>query len=329
MLNNSTDKRLYKSTGNALMDLLEISKNESKKKAPFYIKVLSLLSVVRGYNILLIVIAQYLASIFIFSPEKSLRNVLLDINLYFIVLTTICVIAAGYIINNFYDDETDKINRPVKSRIDAIVGQEIKLPIYFILNFLGVCFAFLVSWRAALFFSIYIFLIWLYSHKLKKYPLTGLISAAVLAILPFFAVFVYYKNFSEIIFTHAAFLFFILLIRELIKDLERLKGDFIQNYQTIVVKFGENFTKILITVIAFLTLNPIYFLLKYPEIGGMKYYFYMSIIVLFSFVLFLWFSKSKRNYRLLHIALKLLILAGVFSLAFIDYSVIIDRVLLK
>lgn len=311
------------------MDLLEIAKQNSKKNAPLYIKLLSLFSVVRGYNIALIVIAQYLASIFIFSPEKTLRHVLLDINLYFIVLSTICVIASGYIINNFYDFETDKINRPVKATIDSIVTQKTKLQIYFVLNFLGVIFAFLVSWRAALFFSVYIFLIWFYSHKLKKYPLTGLFSAAILAILPFFAVFVYYKNFSEIIFTHAAFLFFILLIRELIKDLEGIKGDFIHNYQTIAVKYGEHFTKILITILVFLTLNPIYFLLKYPEIGGMKYYFYVSGVVLFLFVLFLWFSKSKNNYTLLHFVLKLMLLAGVFSLALIDYSVIINKILLK
>jgi 4-hydroxybenzoate polyprenyltransferase len=311
------------------MDLLEIAKQNSKQNAPLYIKLLSLFSVVRGYNIALIVIAQYLASIFIFSPEKTLRHVLLDINLYFIVLSSICVIASGYIINNFYDFGADKINRPVKATIDSIVTQKTKLQIYFVLNFLGVIFAFLVSWRAALFFSVYIFLIWFYSHKLKKYPLTGLFSAAILAILPFFAVFVYYKNFSEIIFTHAAFLFFILLIRELIKDLEGIKGDFIHNYQTIAVKYGEHFTKILITILVFLTLNPIYFLLKYPEIGGMKYYFYVSGVVLFLFVLFLWFSKSKNNYTLLHFVLKLMLLAGVFSLALIDYSVIINKILLK
>lgn len=311
------------------MDLLEIAKKNSKKNAPLYIKLLSLFSVVRGYNIALIVIAQYLASIFIFSPEKELRHILLDINLYFIVLSSICVIASGYIINNFYDFEADKINRPVKATIDSIVTQKTKLQIYFLSNFLGVIFAFLVSWRAALFFSVYIFLIWFYSHKLKKYPLAGLFSAAILAILPFFAVFVYYKNFSEIIFTHAAFLFFILLIRELIKDLEGIKGDFIHNYQTIAVKYGEHFTKILITILVFLTLNPIYFLLKYPEIGGMKYYFYVSGVVLFFFVLFLWFSKSKNNYTLLHFVLKLMLLAGVFSLALIDYSVIINKILLK
>jgi 4-hydroxybenzoate polyprenyltransferase len=309
------------------MDLLEISKNNSKKKYPLYIKLLSLFSVVRGYNIFLIVFAQYLASIFIFSPEKSLKYVLLDLHLYFIVLATICVVAAGYIINNFYDSESDKINKPLKSKIDAIVSQKIKLRIYFLLNFIGVFFGFLVSWRAALFFSAYIFLIWFYSHKLKKYALLGLFSAAVLALLPFFAIFVYYKNFSEIIFTHAAFLFFLLLIRELIKDLERIQGDFVQDYQTIVVKYGEYFAKILISVLIVLTLNPIYFLLKYPEIGGMKYYFYISIVGLFGFLVLLWFSKKKHNYILLHWMLKLLIFAGVFSLALIDYSVLINRLI--
>lgn len=309
------------------MDLLEISKNNTKKKAPLYIKVLSLFSVVRGYNILLIVIAQYLASLFIFSPEKSLRHVLLDLDLYFIVLATICIIASGYIINNFYDAETDRINKPIKSQIDALVSQSIKLKIYFLLNFMGVGFGFLVSWRAALFFSAYIFLIWFYSHKLKRFPLTGLFSAVILAILPFFAIFVYYKNFSEIIFTHASFLFFILLIRELVKDLEKIKGDFTLDYQTIPVKYGEHFTKMIISLLTLLTLNPIYFLLKYPEIGGMRYYFYGSIVVLIVFVFYLWFSKSKRQYSILHILLKLLILAGVFSLSLIDYSVIINRLL--
>jgi 4-hydroxybenzoate polyprenyltransferase len=312
------------------MDLLKTAENNTPKKPkkyPFYYKFFSLLSVVRGYNIVVIVIAQYLASIFIFAPEKSLRYILLDLDLYFIVLATICVIASGYIINNFYDVDIDKINRPQKTKIDSIVNQKTKLNIYFFLNFLGFGFGLLVSWRAALFFAIYIFLIWFYSHKLKQYPLIKLFSAAILAILPFFVIFVYFKNFSTIIFTHASFLFFILLIRELIKDLESIEGDIVNNFITIPIKYGEKFSKVLITFIAFLTLSPIYFLLKYPEIGLMKYYFYFSILVLFIFLILLWRSNSKQNYILLHNILKFLILAGIFSLAFIDTSVIINRII--
>lgn len=296
------------------------------KDFPLYFKFLSLLSVVRGYNIFIVVIAQYLASIFIFSPEKSLKHVLLDLYLYFIVLATVCVIAAGYIINNFYDSETDLINRPFKSKLDRIVSQETKLKIYFFLNFLGVLIAFLVSWRAALFFSAYIFLIWFYSHKLKRKPLIGLILGAVLSITPFFAIFVFYKNFSEVIFIHAAFLFFILLIRELIKDLKNLKGDLVQNYHTIPVKYGEYFTKLLITLIVFFTLNPIYFIFKYPEIGMMSYYFYGSIVTLIIFLIVLWFATKVSHYVLLHNFIKILLLAGILSLMLVDTSVIIERI---
>ncbi|MCF6346815.1 MAG: geranylgeranylglycerol-phosphate geranylgeranyltransferase [Flavobacteriaceae bacterium] len=311
------------------MDLLKVAKNNTPKKPkkyPFHYKFLSLLSVVRGYNIVIIVLAQYLASIFIFSPEKPLRYIVLDLNLYFIVLATICVIASGYIINNFYDADKDKINKPQKTKIDSIVSQQTKLYIYFFLNFLGFFFGWLVSWRAALFFAIYIFLIWLYSHKLKRYPLAKLFSAAILAIIPFFAVFVYYKNFSTIIFTHASFLFFVLLIRELIKDLENIEGDIVLNYITLPIKYGERFTKMLISLITVFTLSPTYFLLKYPEIGFMKYYFYFSIIILLIFSVLLWRSNSKKNYIILHNILKILIIAGVFSLVFIDTSVIIKKI---
>ena len=66
----------------------------------------------------------------------------------------------------------------------------------------------------------------------------------MLVITPFFAITVYYKNFSLEIFTHAIFLFFVILIKELIKDLENIKGDFTMNYKTIPVVYGEKWTKI-------------------------------------------------------------------------------------
>lgn len=311
------------------MDLLEISENNKKAKRPIFYGIVGMLSVMRGYNILVVAIAQYLASIFIFSPQKTLSAILLDGHLFITVLATSLVIASGYIINNFYDTEIDKINKPIKSRIDGFVSQNTKLKTYFALNMLGFLLAFIVSWKAALFFAVYIFLIWLYSHKLKKYPAIGLISSSVLAMLPFFVVFVYHKNISEIIFTHAAFLFCIIAIRELIKDLEGIKGAFINGYQTIPVKYGERFTKILISIIVIFSLNPIYFLWKYPEIGEMKYYFYLVFVVFVFFPVVLWKASSVKEYNLLHNVLKFLIVLGVFSLALIDTTVLISRILQK
>ncbi|MDB2658258.1 MAG: geranylgeranylglycerol-phosphate geranylgeranyltransferase [Flavobacteriaceae bacterium] len=300
---------------------------ENGKKTSLFYKIFSLLSVVRGYNILVLVIAQYLASIYIFSPKKSIPSVLFDLHLLFVVFATVCVVAGGYIINNFYDIKADKINRPYKSGLDSYVKQETILSIYFFLNIIGVISGFLVSWKAALFFVVYIFSIWFYSHKLKRYPLTGLMSASLLTILPFFVIFVYFKNFSNIIFVHAVFLFLIIMVRELIKDLENMRGAVASNYKTFPVAYGERNTKLLSIVILFLALFTVIILLNHPAISFMKYYFYLVAVSLIIIGAVLLKSSKKEEYTILHTTLKILLLIGVFSLVFIDTSLIIDRVI--
>ncbi|MAY21619.1 MAG: ubiquinone biosynthesis protein UbiA [Flavobacteriaceae bacterium] len=297
----------------------------SRKQKHFLWKLFSLFSVVRGYNILIIILAQYLTAIYILAPGLPLRQVLFDVNLFMIVLASAAAIAGGYIINNFYDREKDLINRPRKTMLDRLVSQRTKLSTYFILNFLSVVLASYVSFRAVLFFSIYIFVLWFYSHKLKRYPFVGNITAAVLAVIPFFAVFIYYRNFAEIIFVHATFLFLLISMRELVKDLENIKGDLVQNYRTIPVVYGERFSKGMLTVLAILTLVPIYFLLAYFDIGYMRYYFLATILALVVFVLMLWFSARKLHYVVLHNILRLGIVIGVFCIALLDVDVLLSR----
>ncbi len=296
-------------------------------KTSFITKIISLFSVVRGYNIAILVLAQYLAAIFIFSPQKSLRTVLLNPQLFYIVFATICVVASGYIINSFYDVKTDQINRPQKVKIDALVSEKTKLTVYFTLNFLGFIFGMLVSYRAAIFFGSYIFLIWFYSHKLKKYPMVQTFSATILAVLPFFAILMYYKHFTSIVFVHGVFVFLLLFIRELVKDLEKIQGNLLENINTITIKYGEQFVKKFATTLSILVLIPVYVLVHYPEIGLMKYYFFGALFLVPVFIFFLWKSNSVKHYVLLHNLLKIIIVIGVFSLVLIDRSVLIDRIL--
>lgn len=292
-----------------------------------FFKFLSLLSVIRGYNILVLILAQYLAAIFIFSPKKTLRNTVFDVDLLYIILATICVVAAGYIINNFYDVQLDSITRPLKTRIHNYVRQSTKLKLYFTLNFLAFTFGILISWRAVIFFTVYIFAIWFYSHKLKKYPLTGLIAVTVLTILPFFAVFIYFKNFSTIIFVHAIFLFLVIMVRELLKDLQNMKAAIIHNYATFPVAYGERKTKIVSIFLLVLTVLPSVTLFRYPALSAMKYYFYFALTVLFILGVCLWRSSETKQYRMMHNVLKVLLLIGVFSLIFIDTSLIVEKVI--
>ncbi len=299
----------------------------SRKNKLLLLKLLSLFSVVRGYNILMVVLAQYLASIYILAPDLPLRKVTFDLNLFFIVLSSALVIASGYIINNFYDAEKDLINKPKKSMLDRLVSQRFKLTTYFILNLLAVIAASYVSFRAVFFFSAYIFGIWFYSHKLKKVPFVGNFVSATLAIAPFFAVFVYYKNFETVIFVHAIFLFLLILVREMIKDLENMKGDLTQNYKTIPILYGARVSKICITILILLTLIPSLLLITKFDVGLMNYYFIGCIAFLILFLVLLLKSNVKKHYVWLHNILKFIIIAGVFSILLIDIDLVLNRIL--
>ena len=278
---------------------------------------------VRGYNIPVIVLAQYLSSIFILAPEKRALEVILDKNLFLIVLLSSLTIASGYIINNFYDSKKDLINRPNKSMLDRLVSQKTKLQVYFSINFIVFILAFFVSIRAVLFFSCYIFLIWFYSHKLKKIAIIGNLTASLLAVLPFFAILLYFKNFYNVIFAHATFLYLLILIREMIKDLENIKGDIANDYQTIPVIFGENFSKKTITFLTISTIIPVYFLIEIFEVGYMDIYFYISMIILIFFLQKLWKSETKSDYLKLHNILKFIVVSGVFCIVLINLEVLI------
>lgn len=295
----------------------------SRKSKLFLTKILSFFSVVRGYNIFVIVLAQYLAAIFILSPEIRALDVILDYQLFILVLASSLTIASGYIINNFYDAKKDLINRPRKAMIDRLVSQQTKLKVYFAINFIVVLITGIVSWRASLFFSVYIFLIWFYSHKLKKYPIIGNFTAAVLAVLPFFGILLYYKNFYHVIFAHAIFLFLLIFIRELIKDLENIEGDLVANYRTIPVLFGEKTAKNIIAVLTISTVIPVYYLVDVFNIGYMDIYFYISLLVLLFFLIQLGKAKTKPEYLKLHFLLKFIIVAGVFCIVLIEPSVLL------
>ncbi|PHR99704.1 MAG: ubiquinone biosynthesis protein UbiA [Leeuwenhoekiella sp.] len=297
----------------------------SRKNKLLLLKFLSLFSVVRGYNILIIVIAQYLASIFILSPDLPLRAVIFDLNLFLIVLATALVIAGGYIINSFYDSEKDLINRPQKTKLDHLVSQKKILTLYFVLNFLAVVVASYVSFFAVLFFSGYIFGIWFYSHKLKKIAFIGNLTSASLALTPFFAVFIYYRNFETVIFVHATFLGLIIMIRELTKDLENLKGDLALGYHTIPIAYGERSAKAVITLLVGLTVIPTHLLIKTFDVGLMNYYFYGSLALLLVYLFWLWNSRLKLHYLLLHNILKLILVLGVFSILLIKPNLVIDK----
>lgn len=290
------------------------------------LKVFSLFSSVRLYNVSLIAVAQLFATIFIIAPDKSIASILSDYQLWLIIIASAATIAAGYIINNFYDREKDLINRPHKTLLENKVSQSTLWAVYFSLNGMAFIMGMIVSWRAGLFYALYIAAMWLYSHKIKKVLFVGNLMAAALAVTPFFVLFLYYKNFYLVIFIHGLFLFLIIGMRELIKDLENLRGDLAHNYKTLPVVMGERASKKFYTVLTIITIFPVAALILFFEIGYMNFYFALITGALLVCLPLLWSSRRKREYLLIHFILKIIIVVGVFSILLIDLPTIVNRI---
>ena len=290
------------------------------------LKIISIFSVVRGYNIGLVVLAQYLTSIFILAQDTPMIEVLLDPSLFVLVLATVGAIASGYIINNFYDQEKDLINRPQKSILDHMVSQKTKLSLYFVINILALLFSSLISLRAGLFFAGYMFFIWFYSHKIKKQPVLGNLTSALLSITPFFAILLYFKNYNLLIFVFGFYLFLILSIRELVKDLENIKGDLTLNYKTVPVVYGEKATKLMMSILIALNCLVSVLLVFYFELRLMHSFFIGATVYLILLLFMIWNAQRQQDYNRIHNFLKLLILAGVFSILLLDPALILNKI---
>ena len=279
------------------------------------IKIFGLFSLVRGYNIVVLILAQYLTSRYILAPSSTFYEILFNLKLFYLVLATAFSTAAGYIINNFYDAEKDKINRPKKFLLEHLLSQQSQLVLYFLLNGATLIAAGAASFKAILFFTVYIFGIWIYSSSLKRLFWISNLFATLLAIIPFFAVTIYFKNFEAVVIYHASFLFLLILIRDIVKDLQNYKGDWVRSYQTLPIVFGNLKTKIIVSALIFLNSVPIFLLIQ-SHLGLMTYYFYFSIPYLLFVLVLLWIGSTQKMYLWIHNLLKILILLGVIGIYF-------------
>ena len=287
--------------------------SSSDKNSLTLTKILGAFYVVRIHNIFLLVFAQYLTSIFILSSSESWK-IIFDKNLFLVILcSTICIVS-GFIINDYYDTKKDSINTPIKFKLGESINDKTKLLLYFFLNLLVVLVSSLISIRAILFFSIYIFFIWFYSHKLRKLVFIGNLFYSILTITPFFAILLYFKKIEFIIIAYALFLFFILLLKDIVKDMKNLKGDFSANHKTIPVVFGESFAKTLISLLCVINIFLILNLFLNFNSGLMYFYYFLALAVMIYFMFKLYFSKSTAQYLFLHNMLRFLITVGVFSI---------------
>ena len=203
-----------------------------------YLKFAALLTTLKWKSVALTVLAQYLAVLFAFHTREEVWLSLGEIKIHVIIWCTALFLAAGNIINNFYDAERDLINRPVKARFQHLVSRAFSLRLYFLLNTIGTLLAFYASWRIGVFFVVYGLALWFYSHKLSKMMFVREFTASLLAVTAFFSLLIYYQWITAEFLIYGFSLFLILFSREVYKDIRSVKGDVIMGYRSIATTIG-------------------------------------------------------------------------------------------
>lgn len=221
------------------------------------VKLLILLSLTRWYNILLTAISQYLAAFFVFNNRSNIWQTLQDANLHLIVICTSLFLAAGYIINFFYDKEVDLINYPKRTQLFLSLNKELLLRIYFGIIIIGLILAFWASFKIGVFFFGFGFLLWFYSHKLKRIPYVREVSATLLTITSFFSITLHYGWINNEMFLYGWFMFFIILIREGFKDMEKIRGNAVYSYYSNLVVNNSGRFLLILRLCSMVSLLPI------------------------------------------------------------------------
>jgi 4-hydroxybenzoate polyprenyltransferase len=271
------------------------------------------LRLTRFWNLFIIGMAQYFAAIFLIDIQ-----LLLDWRLIILATSTAIIAGAGYIINDYYDIKIDLINKPDRVVIGKDIGRRYALLFHTVLSFSGVVLGFLLGWRLALIHSFSSFILWWYSNSLKRQPFVGNFMVALLTGLSILLVNVLYDLNNSFVIIYSLFAFFMTLVREIIKDMEDLKGDNTFGCKTLPIIWGIRKTKVVVYfLLALFSLLVIMINAIYTQMPF--YYFLVFLFAPLSLFLFgLMRADTKQDFYILSQWCKVIMVLGIISMAFVN-----------
>lgn len=274
------------------------------------------LRLTRFQNLLIIGLTQYMTAIFLIGPQEQWWEYLTSIRLFLLSSSTILIAAAGYIINDYYDVKIDYINKPDRVIVGRVLKRRVVMVAHTVFNVLGIGIGFFLMPKLGVINFLSAFGLWLYSNQLKRLPFIGNLSIAFLTGLSICVVAIYFQENELLVYTYALFAFALTLVREIIKDMEDLKGDASFGCKTLPIIWGIHRTKIL----QYILLSIFIFLLiiMAAEVDKMvlKNFFLLLIIPVAYFIVRLARADSSKEFSFLSLYCKLIMLAGVVSMMF-------------
>lgn len=297
------------------------------------------LKLIRLPNLLFILLTQLLFQYCIYAilyrdsiPANDLQQFI------FLVLASLSIAAAGYIINDYFDINIDEVNKPERMVVDKVIHRRWAIAWHFILNSLGLLFTILAvplnKWYLVPANMLCMTLLWFYSTSFKRKLLIGNIVISLLTAWTILVIFFSKLSFADafgagdeahhkffrLAFLYAGFAFISSLVREAIKDMEDMPGDTRYGCRTMPIVWGVNATKVyvavwLIVLVALLVLVQVY-VLQFRWWLPVAYSAVLIILPLLYIFFKLFRATTPHDFRVLSNWTKFVMLTGILSMLF-------------
>ena len=270
-----------------------------------------------------------------------------------LVISTVFIAAAGYIINDYFDTKTDRINKPDRVVVGKTISRRWAITWHLVLSFLGLVIAVYLSWKCghkkiAILQLISIIALWFYSSHLKKQMLSGNILIALLAAMVPITTGIFefsngallsleimnvntgtigstlLKEGMVMVIGYSIFAFLSNLIREIVKDIEDMDGDLEQGCRTLPIVAGEYQARFIAMALALFTMITLGLIMKYLWAYGLfEMFWYLAAAVqapLIWLLITLWNANEKAHYSRASLICKILIVTGVLSMVVFKFT---------
>ncbi len=308
--------------------------------------VIAFFKLIRIENLLIIAITQWCIKYLVFAPVNEFSKftpTLFTISL----ISTLLIAAAGYIINDYFDVKTDRINRPETVVIDVVIKRRWAMILHIIFNVVGLALGFYLSLKChsiklLLFQILSILLLWFYSTHFKKQLLVGNIVVSLLTasipvmpmvyeyyliggIDPFVTLMIgdFLKMLAIIVCGYSAFAFLTSFAREVIKDMEDYKGDIQTGGKTMPIVWGMITSKVVTFFLIIITIGLLLLACfkYYKEAQYIAIYYILGLIVvpLILLIILIIRAKTSKDFKMASLLLKFTMLFGIGFTFIIKY----------
>jgi 4-hydroxybenzoate polyprenyltransferase len=303
---------------------------------------MNFLRLIRYQNLLMLALMQLIFR-YGFLEWYNVPLALSDWQYALLIVATVTIAAAGYLINNIVDRDTDQENKPENVIVGKAISESRAYNYYFILNAIGVSSGAYLSfavgkWSFAMIFISIVMVLYMYATSFKQNLLIGNFIVAVLLavsvlIIGMFDMFPVVDisnrgamgSIFGVMIDYAIFAFIINFLREIVKDLEDVNGDYNQGMNTLPIALGVGRTAILVFWLSFIPIGLLVFYANKYFIGFdlwliAGYTAALVVAPLIYFTIKMFSAKTQKDFHHLSNVLKIVLFFGILSVGVLTYN---------